>query len=56
MTPQTLAFLRQVLCNQAIPVGDPNFLALAQNVAQALAEIDAAMAAFAAAQAAPDPA
>lgn len=44
MTAQTLVLLRQILCNQSVSVGDPNLLALAQAAAQALAEIDSALA------------
>lgn len=45
MTRETLQFLRQTLCNQSLPVADPNFLLLAQTAARALAEIDQALAA-----------
>lgn len=44
MSPETLHLLRRCLASQTLQVGDPDFAATAHTAAQALAELDQAIA------------
>lgn len=44
LTPETLTFLRHLVATIHLDVAAPDFLVLAQTVAQALAELDEALA------------
>lgn len=48
ISPESLQLLRNILANQVLRVGDPEFLSTAALAARALAELDAALANLAA--------